>query len=111
MSSRRGSSVSEKIVRFVRYGTVSRPSIGGTAGSLPVAITKASAAIASPSTSTADGELKRAWNVRRTPTFFLMDKKGNLRYCYEGFLEYQKLHNERVMRDKIEELLKEEVAK
>ncbi len=54
-----------------------------------------------------DGELKRAWNVRRTPTFFLMDKKGNVRYCYEGFLEYQKLHNERVMRDKVEELLKE----
>jgi thiol-disulfide isomerase/thioredoxin len=58
-----------------------------------------------------DGELKRVWNVRRTPTFFLVDKKGNLRYCYEGFLEYQKLHNERVMRDKIEELLKEEVNK
>jgi cytochrome oxidase Cu insertion factor (SCO1/SenC/PrrC family) len=55
-----------------------------------------------------DGELKRTWGVRRTPTFFLIDKKGKLRYCYEGFLEYQKLHNEEVMREKLEGLLKEE---
>jgi thioredoxin-related protein len=57
------------------------------------------------------GELKQSWRVLRTPTFFLIDKKGNLRYKYEGFLEYQKLHKERVMRAKIEELLKEEVTK
>jgi hypothetical protein len=56
-----------------------------------------------------DGEVKHAWNVRRTPTFFLIDKKGKVRYCYEGFLEYQKLHKEKYMREKIEELLKEEV--
>jgi hypothetical protein len=57
------------------------------------------------------GELKAQWNVRRTPTFFLIDKKGNLRYVYEGFLEYQSLRNEKVMREKLEELLKEEVDK
>ena len=44
-----------------------------------------------------DGELKQAWKVARTPTFFLIDKKGMLRYKYEGFLEYQKLHKEQVM--------------
>jgi hypothetical protein len=55
-----------------------------------------------------DGELKSAWKVRRTPTFYLLDKKGNIRYCYEGFLEYQKMHNEKLMRAKIKELLEEE---
>ncbi len=55
-----------------------------------------------------DGALKEAWQVRHLPTFFLIDKKGELRYHYEGFLEYQTLHNEKVMRAKIEELLKEE---
>jgi hypothetical protein len=58
-----------------------------------------------------DGELKQAWKVARTPTFFLIDKKGMLRYKYEGFLEYQRLHKEPVMRAKLEELLKEEVTK
>ncbi len=55
-----------------------------------------------------DGEVMHAWHVRRTPTFFLIDKKGNVRYCYEGPLEYQKLHKEQLMREKIEALLKEE---
>jgi hypothetical protein len=58
-----------------------------------------------------DGDLKQAWRVARTPTFFLIDKKGMLRYKYEGFLEYQKLHKEPVMRAKVDELLKEEVIK
>jgi hypothetical protein len=58
-----------------------------------------------------DGELKRIWGVRRTPTFCLIDKKGKLRYCYEGFLEYQKLHNQQLMHDKIQELLAEEDKK
>jgi thiol-disulfide isomerase/thioredoxin len=58
-----------------------------------------------------DGELQRTWGVRRTPTFFLIDRKGKLRYCYEGFLEYQKVHNEPVMREKLEALLKEKAEK
>jgi hypothetical protein len=57
------------------------------------------------------GELKRVWKVRHTPTFFLIDKKGNLRYVYEGFLEYQTLHHEKAMREKLEALLKEETDK
>jgi hypothetical protein len=58
-----------------------------------------------------DGELQRTWGVRRTPTFFLIDRKGKLRYVYESFLEYQKMHNEPVMREKIEALLKEKPEK
>jgi hypothetical protein len=48
-SSRGGNSARSNTVRLVRYGTASSPSSGGSAGSLPVAITNRSACtLASP---------------------------------------------------------------
>jgi hypothetical protein len=46
--------------RFVHTGTASRPSIGGTTASEPVAMTRWSAVRLRPSTSTAPGPVIRA---------------------------------------------------
>jgi hypothetical protein len=56
-----------------------------------------------------DSEKKtwQAWKNRYWPAVYLIDKKGFVRYRWEGELNYQGAKGEAVMRKKIEELLAE----
>ena len=56
-----GNSVSEKTLSLVRYSPVRSPSIGGTKGSDPVAITALRKRSWLPLTSTVSGAVKRVW--------------------------------------------------
>jgi hypothetical protein len=49
----------------------------------------------------------KAWDNRFWPTVYLIDKKGNVRYRWDGELNYQGAKGEPIMRKRIEELLAE----
>jgi peroxiredoxin len=54
-----------------------------------------------------DGKTWAAWGNRWWPSIYLIDKKGNVRYRWDGELNWDKVKGERIMRAKIEELLAE----
>jgi hypothetical protein len=56
-----------------------------------------------------DGSYKtwQAWGNRGWPCVYLLDKKGNGRYRWDGEMNVRGVKGEKVMRKKIEELLAE----
>jgi hypothetical protein len=49
----------------------------------------------------------RAWGNRYWPGVYLIDKKGVVRYRWDGELNWKEIRGEKVMRRKIEALLAE----
>jgi peroxiredoxin len=49
----------------------------------------------------------QAWSNQYWPSTYLIDKKGNVRYRWDGELKWKEVNGEEVMRKKIEELLAE----
>jgi predicted transcriptional regulator len=49
----------------------------------------------------------KAWDNQYWPCVYLVDKKGKVRYRWEGELNYGGVKGEKIMREKIEELLAE----
>jgi peroxiredoxin len=49
----------------------------------------------------------KAWGNQYWPSTYLIDKKGNVRYRWDGELNWEKTKGEETMRKKIEELLDE----
>ncbi len=56
------------------------------------------------------GHLWNRWNVRMWPTVGLIDKKGYIRYYWEGEMNWKGEKGEEFMRGKIKALLEEQVA-
>jgi hypothetical protein len=56
-----------------------------------------------------DGSAKtwQAWGNRFWPSIYLIDRKGNVRYRWDGELNSRASKGEKIMRDKIKELLAE----
>jgi thiol-disulfide isomerase/thioredoxin len=54
-----------------------------------------------------DGKNWKNWNNRYWPTIYLIDKKGKVRYRWEGELDSTKTKGEQLMRKRIDELLAE----
>jgi hypothetical protein len=56
-----------------------------------------------------DGAAKtwNAWGNQFWPSIYLIDKKGYVRYRWDGELNWQKTKGEETMRKRIEELLAE----
>ena len=56
-----------------------------------------------------DGSAKtwQAWANQFWPCVYLIDKKGNVRYRWDGELNWKETKGEKIMRKKIEELLAE----
>jgi hypothetical protein len=56
-----------------------------------------------------DNEAKnwQAWGNRYWPSVYLIDKKGDVRYRWDGELNGKDVKGEEIMRKKIEELLAE----
>jgi hypothetical protein len=48
-----------------------------------------------------------AWGNQSWPCTYLVDKKGNVRYRWDGELNWKEVKGETIMRKKIEELLAE----
>jgi len=53
------------------------------------------------------GKTWAAWGNRYWPSIYLIDKKGNVRYRWDGELNWNKTKGEEIMRKNIEELLTE----
>jgi hypothetical protein len=53
------------------------------------------------------GKTWQAWGNRYWPSVYLIDKKGHVRYRWDGELNWKGARGEKVMRKKIEELLAE----
>ena len=49
----------------------------------------------------------QAWGNRCWPSVYLIDKRGAVRYCWDGELNYRGVKGEEIMRKKIAELLAE----
>lgn len=49
----------------------------------------------------------KAWDNRYWPSTYLIDKKGNVRYRWDGELHWNGVKGQEIMRKKIEELLAE----
>ena len=54
-----------------------------------------------------DSKTWNAWDNRYWPSTYLIDKKGNVRYRWDGELNWNNIKGEEVMRKKIKELLAE----
>ena len=54
-----------------------------------------------------EGTVGERWQVASAPTLFLIDRKGRLRYRWEGVLNWKSLQGEPFFREKIKELLAE----
>lgn len=56
-----------------------------------------------------DGAAKtwKAWDNRYWPCTYLIDKEGFVRYRWDGELNWKELKGEKLMREKIEQLLSE----
>jgi hypothetical protein len=59
-----------------------------------------------------DGSAKtwKAWGNQWWPSVYLIDKQGNVRYRWDGELNWKESKGEKIMRKKIEELLAEKDA-
>lgn len=53
------------------------------------------------------GKTWQAWGNRYWPSVYLIDKRGVVRYRWDGELNFGKTKGEELMRTKIEELLAE----
>ena len=53
------------------------------------------------------GKTWAAWGNRWWPSIYLIDKKGNVRYRWDGELNGNKVKGEEIMRRRIKELLAE----
>jgi peroxiredoxin len=53
------------------------------------------------------GKTWQAWDNRWWPSVYLIDKQGNVRYRWDGELNWKETKGEEIMRKKIEELLAE----
>ncbi len=49
----------------------------------------------------------QAWENHYWPTVYLIDKKGEVRYRWDGELNWKETKGEKIMRQRIEELLAE----
>ena len=54
-----------------------------------------------------DGKMWKAWGNNYWPSVYLIDKKGYVRYRWDGELHGKKIKGETIMRQKIEQLLAE----
>lgn len=54
------------------------------------------------------GKTWRAWGNQFWPSVYLIDKKGDVRYRWDGELNWKDIKGEKIVRKKIEELLAEE---
>jgi hypothetical protein len=54
-----------------------------------------------------DGKTWNAWGNRYWPGVYLIDKNGDVRYRWDGELNWKETKGEQIMRKKIEELLAE----
>jgi hypothetical protein len=54
-----------------------------------------------------DAKTWQAWGNRWWPCTYLIDKKGNVRYRWDGELNRNQTNGEKIMREKIEDLLNE----
>jgi peroxiredoxin len=54
-----------------------------------------------------DGKTWKAWGNNYWPSVYLIDKKGDVRYRWDGELDWKEAKGQDVMRKKIEELLAE----
>jgi hypothetical protein len=54
-----------------------------------------------------DTRVWRAWGNRYWPSVYLIDKKGEVRYRWDGELNWKDVKGEEIMRKKIDELLAE----
>jgi hypothetical protein len=54
-----------------------------------------------------DAKTWKAWGNQLWPSVYLIDKKGNVRYRWDGELNWKETKGEGIMRKKIEELLAE----
>jgi len=54
-----------------------------------------------------DGKTWAAWDNRFWPSVYLIDKKGDVRYRWDGELNWNEIKGEAIMRKKIAELLAE----
>jgi hypothetical protein len=54
-----------------------------------------------------DGKTWKAWGNNYWPSIYLIDKKGDVRYRWDGELHSNETKGEEIMRKKIEELLEE----
>jgi hypothetical protein len=55
-----------------------------------------------------DAKTWKGWDNRFWPSVYLIDKKGQVRYRWDGELNWKGIKGEQIMRQKIEELLTEE---
>ena len=55
-----------------------------------------------------DGKTWKAYENRSWPSIYLIDKQGQIRYRWEGELEYQNAGGDRIVRAKIKELVAED---
>ena len=53
------------------------------------------------------GKTWAKWGNQFWPSIYLIDKKGNVRYRWDGELNWNKVKGEEIMRQKIKELLAE----
>jgi predicted transcriptional regulator len=53
------------------------------------------------------GSTWRAWQNQYWPSVYLIDKKGNVRYRWDGELNWKEIKGEKIMRARIEELVAE----
>jgi hypothetical protein len=53
------------------------------------------------------GKTWAAWGNRWWPSIYLIDKKGNVRYHWDGELNGNKVKGEEIMRQKIKEMVAE----
>jgi hypothetical protein len=54
-----------------------------------------------------DAKTWKAWGNQYWPSVYLIDKKGNVRYRWDGELNWKDTRGEQIIRKKIEELLAE----
>ena len=54
-----------------------------------------------------DAKTWKAWDNRFWPSVYLIDKKGDVRYRWDGELNWKGTKGEQTMRKKIDELLTE----
>ena len=53
------------------------------------------------------GKTWQAWGNRYWPSVYLIDKEGHVRYRWDGELNWKNARGEKLMRERIEQLLAE----